>query len=252
MPSPVLALLAAVGLATSVAAATVEVEVRDMGLDPTTGSPVVRLVEKAKGARELPIWVGPFEAQAIAMEMRQVPSPRPLTHDLMKHLVERLGGKLTRVVIEDLRDSTYFATVHLAGPGGKGVIVDARPSDAIALALRLRGPIMVSEELFSRAAAARPTTTATRLWGLTVQDLTPDIAVFFQVADAHGVLVSDVAASASANQVARGDVITALDGQPVGSVSELTGRAGARATGEPVHLSLRRAGRELEVHFPDK
>src|SRR5919197_418555 len=123
------ALAFAVGCAAAAAtAATVEVTVHGMGIDPVTGSPVVRLVEKAKAGRELPIWIGPFEAQAIAIEMRGVPPPRPLTHDLMKQLVERLGGKLTRVVIGELRDNPYFATLHLDRPGGKELTLDARPS----------------------------------------------------------------------------------------------------------------------------
>src|SRR5919204_1502299 len=136
-----------------VAAGPVEVKVDGVMLDADTGSPVVRLVEKAKTHRELPIWIGPFEAQAIALEMHGVPPPRPLTHDLMKQLVERLGGKLTRVVIGELRDNTYFATLHLQRPGGKELTIDARPSAAIALALRFHGPILVAEELFARAAA---------------------------------------------------------------------------------------------------
>src|SRR5262249_32676895 len=95
------AALVLAALAGRALAGTVEVEVRGMGLDPTSGTPVVRLVEKAKAARELVIWIGPFEAQAIAMQLEGVAAPRPLTHDLMKTLVERLGAKLDRVVIED-------------------------------------------------------------------------------------------------------------------------------------------------------
>src|SRR5437867_313103 len=244
--------VAAVILAVAAAAAaakSVEVTVVGMALDPTTGSPVVRLVEKGKGRRELPIWIGPFEAQAIALEIQGVPPPRPLTHDLMKQLIERLGARLTQVVISDLRDNTYFATLHLEGPGGKELPVDARPSDAIALALRLHGPILVLEELFAKAAAAQATPAAAHLWGLTVQDLTPDIASFFKVPEAHGVLVSDVEAAAPAHELVRGDVITALDDEPVATVQELTSRAETRASAEPVRLSVRRAGRAVKVHF---
>jgi bifunctional DNase/RNase len=244
------ALAFAVGCAAAAAtAATVEVTVHGMGIDPVTGSPVVRLVEKAKAGRELPIWIGPFEAQAIAIEMRGIPPPRPLTHDLMKVLVERLGGTLNRVVIEDLRDNTYFATLHLAGADRKALVVDARPSDAIALALRLHRPILVTEDLFTRASAARPSPAAVRLWGLTLQDLTPEIAAFFEVDTERGVLVSDVAATAAAHELLRGDVITALDDRPVGSVEELASRAGARSGDEPVRLSVRRGRREVSVSF---
>src|ERR1051326_9234980 len=159
----------AVLIAVAAAAQPVEVTVEGMALDPNTGSPVVRLVEKGKGRRELPIWIGPFEAQAIALEIQGVPPPRPLTHDLMKQLIERLGARLTRVVISELRDNTYFATLNLEGPGGQELPVDARPSDAIALALRLHGPILVSDELFAKAAAAPATPAAAHLWGATGQ-----------------------------------------------------------------------------------
>jgi bifunctional DNase/RNase len=232
------------------AAGPVEVEVRGLGFDAETGTPVVRLVEKAAtgaSARELPIWIGPFEAQAIAMEMQGTPPPRPLTHDLMKQLVERLGGKLQNVVIEDLHDNTFFATLHLEGPAG-GLSIDARPSDAIALALRLRGPILVAEEVFAKSDASQPGPAAVHLWGLTVQDLTPEVAAYLEV-PAQGVLVSDVAGKAEARAAHRGDVITALDGERVGSVGELRTRAVGRATTEPVRLSVNRSGHEIELSF---
>ena len=175
--------LLAAGLATRAAGETVEVDVRGMGIDPESGSPVVRLVEKGKAGRQLAIWIGPFEAQAIAMQLQGTPPPRPLTHDLMKALVERLGGRLDHVVIEDLRDNTYFATMHVTTPSGRDLAVDARPSDAIALALRLHGPILVSDEVFAKAAVSPGEPVAARLWGLTLQDLTPEIASFFRVPD---------------------------------------------------------------------
>src|SRR5437879_1699562 len=163
---------AVLALAARALAGTVEVEVRDMEIDQASGTPVVRLVEKGRAGRELPIWIGPFEAQAIALEMHGVAPPRPLTHDLMKTLVERLGAKLDRVVIEDLRDGNFFATLQRAGPGGGDIALDARPSDAIALALRLHGPILVHEALFAQVAASQPEPAALRQWGLTVQNLT--------------------------------------------------------------------------------
>jgi len=237
---------------TLAAAAPIEVTVEGVRLDADSGTPVVRLVERipsGKGApRELPIWIGPFEAQAIALEIQGVPAPRPLTHDLMKQLVERLGGKLLRVVVGDLHDNTYFATLYLAAPGGKRLTVDARPSDAIALALRLKAPILVEEDLFSRA-ATQATPAAAHLWGLTLQDLTPELAALIDLGDAHGVLVSDVAATAPAREVARGDVIVALDDDRVVSVDDLTKRASARTPQSPVRLSVRRGEKELNVSF---
>ena len=237
-------------------AAPVEVSVDGVRLDAESGTPVVRLVERipsggeARTPRELPIWIGPFEAQAIVLEMRGASPTRPLTHDLMKSLVERLGARLDRVVIDEMRDDTYFAKLHLEASGGRTVIVDARPSDAIALALRLHGPLLVSEELFQKAAVGKVDPAAAQLWGLTLQDLTPEIAAFFEVPVQSGVLVSDVALKAPAQEAARGDVITALDGVPVASVAELTMRAGAREdAAAPVRLSVQRAGRHIVLTF---
>ena len=229
----------------------IEVVVDGLGLDPVAGTPVVRLAEKATadhGGRELAIWIGPFEAQAIALEIQGVPAPRPLTHDLMRQLVERLGGKLLRVVVGDLHDNTYFATLYLAAPGGKRLTVDARPSDGIALALRLHAPILVEEELFARA-ATQASPAAAHLWGLTLQDLTPELAALIDLGDAHGVLVSDVAATAVAREVVRGDVITALDDARVDTVDDLTKRASARTLASPIRLSVRRGEKELKLSF---
>jgi len=256
MARALVALLGLLVVATRAPARQVEVTVEGLLLDPSTGSPVVRLVEKGGSgqvagdapARELPIWIGPFEAQAIALEIQGVPPPRPLTHDLMKQLIERLGGKLDRVEIFELKDNTYFATLHVAS-GGKDLAIDARPSDAIALALRFHGPILVADDLFAKAAATRASPAAAHLWGLTVQDLTPDMASFFQADDVQGVLVSDVERAASANGVARGDVITAVDEQPVASVGDLATRAESHPHKDPVRLSVRRAGRSLDVRF---
>ena len=257
MARALVALLALLFIATYAPARQVEVTVDGLMLDPSTGSPVVRLVEKARSGkvagdapgRELPIWIGPFEAQAIALEIQGVPPPRPLTHDLMKQLVEGLGGKLERVEIFDQKDNTYYATLHVAGPGGKDLAVDARPSDAIALALRFHGPILVSDDLFAKASITRTTPAAAHLWGLTVQDLTPEMASFFQADDVQGVLVSDVARAAAANGVSRGDVITAVDEQPITSVGDLANRAESHPHTDPVRLSVRRAGRSLDVRF---
>jgi len=244
--------LAAVLLVAGVAAAAgpVEVQVRGVRLDPATGTPVVSLVERGQAARELPIWVGPFEAQAIAAEMQGVPPERPLTHDLMKTIVERLGARLDHVTISDVRDNTYFATLHLATPDGNDLSVDARPSDAIALALRLRGPILVDETIFARASQVAQVPIAAHIWGLTIQDMTPAIATFFRKSGGRGVLIADVGEDAPARDVLRGDVITALDGHDVGSVADLAEIAGGRKPTEPVTLSVRRGHRALTISFP--
>ena len=126
----------------------VRMRVAHLGLDRTTNSPVVILQEE-DGQRTLPIWIGASEANAIALELQGVKPERPLTHDLMKLLVTGLGGELRRVVIASLRENTYLAQL-LIYRGGEVFEVDARPSDSIALALRMHSPIFMNEELLER------------------------------------------------------------------------------------------------------
>jgi len=126
----------------------IAVRVDQVGIDPATNTPVVLLREVA-GDRVLPILIGPAEASAIAMELQGIRPPRPMTHDLLKRLILGLGGELRQVVIGDLRDDTYFAELELRR-AGEVVRVDARPSDSIAIALRLQAPIYLADELLDR------------------------------------------------------------------------------------------------------
>jgi bifunctional DNase/RNase len=123
----------------------VEVKVAHLGLDRATNTPVVILKEK-DGERVLPIWIGPAEASAIAMELAGVKFARPLTHDLVKQIVIGLGASLSRVLISAVKDNTYYAELHLHREDHV-VQVDARPSDSIAVALRLHAPIFTQESL---------------------------------------------------------------------------------------------------------
>jgi bifunctional DNase/RNase len=123
----------------------IEVRVAHLGLDRNTNTPVVILQEK-EGTRVLPIWIGPSEASAIAMELAGIKFSRPLTHDLLKQVIVGLGGELRKVLITTVRENTYYAELHIYRE--EDVIqVDARPSDSIAVALRLKAPIFTSDEL---------------------------------------------------------------------------------------------------------
>ncbi len=128
----------------------VEVVVAKLGLDSSTNSHVVILQEKG-GARLLPIWIGQPEADSIVMEMKNVRRERPLTHDLCKSLIVGLGGQLRRVQITKVQKSTYYAELHVARPDGL-VQIDARPSDSIAIALRLSAQIFAPESLLTAVA----------------------------------------------------------------------------------------------------
>lgn len=127
----------------------VEMKVEQVTIDPVLGTPVVILKEKG-GERSVPIWIGQGEAAAIVSELRRVPMNRPSTHDLMKDLIFRLRASVTRVLVTDLQNGTFFAEVELTTLDGE-VRLDARPSDAIALALRVQSPILVEPEVMERA-----------------------------------------------------------------------------------------------------
>ena len=129
----------------------VEVFVARLGLDSSTNSYVVILQEKG-GNRLLPIWIGQPEAESIVMQMKHMKRERPLTHDLCKLLIVGLGGELRRVQITRVQKNTYFAELHLAR-GEERVVIDARPSDSIAIALRLAAPIFAPESLLTAVAA---------------------------------------------------------------------------------------------------
>jgi uncharacterized protein len=125
--------------------ALLQVRVAHLGLDRTTNTPVVILQEQ-DGQRVLPIWIGPAEASAIAMELAGVKFSRPLTHDLLKQVIVGLGAELRKVIITQVKDNTYFAELHIYR-GDSVIQIDARPSDSIALALRLKAPIFTSDTL---------------------------------------------------------------------------------------------------------
>ncbi|MBP6820250.1 MAG: bifunctional nuclease family protein [Acidobacteria bacterium] len=122
-----------------------EVKIRGLLIDPTTNSPVVLLKDVSSDVM-LPIWVGPYEANSIASEIEKLPSLRPMTHDLIKNIIRQMGGIVNRVVVTDLKDSTFFAVIEIAA-AEQIVLIDARPSDAIALALRVDCPIYVKESV---------------------------------------------------------------------------------------------------------
>jgi len=127
----------------------IEMSIKGLMIDPVTNMPIVILRDR-DNQRALPIWVGPVEANAIALQIENVAPPRPMTHDLLRNLLEELGARLVRVVISDLRDSTFYAYLEL-DRDGEVLFVDSRPSDALALSLRVRAPVFVEERVLERA-----------------------------------------------------------------------------------------------------
>jgi hypothetical protein len=127
----------------------VEMKVKGLTLDPLTNMPIV-ILRDLEDKKALPIWVGLFEANAIALELEKISTPRPMTHDLMKDVIEGLNATVNRIVVNDLKNNTFYAIIQLTSNGNK-IVIDSRPSDAIALALRVGAPIYVSREVIEKA-----------------------------------------------------------------------------------------------------
>jgi hypothetical protein len=127
----------------------IEMMIKGLMIDPITNMPIVILKDKA-GDRVLPIWVGVFEANAIALQIENISTPRPMTHDLIKNILTEIEAEVQRIVVSDLRDNTFYAMIYL-DRDGETIAIDARPSDAIALALRTRAPIFVEDSVVESA-----------------------------------------------------------------------------------------------------
>lgn len=132
-------------------ASMIQSKINGLALDVSTQSPVVILApldaSGPNGEKVLPIWIGPFEAQAIAMELSGIPSKRPLTHDLIKSVISTMGGKVEKIEVTELVNQTFYAKIYVS-VNSHMVEIDARPSDSLALALKSKAPIFVNEELF--------------------------------------------------------------------------------------------------------
>jgi len=127
----------------------IEMSIKALILDPVTNMPIVILRDK-DGQRVLPIWVGIFEANAIQLQIENVAPPRPMTHDLLRNVIQDLKATVQKVVVCDLQENTFYALIYLA-LAGDTMAIDARPSDAIALALRTRAPIFVEDRVIDHA-----------------------------------------------------------------------------------------------------
>lgn len=136
----------------------VEMKVQGLFFDQETNQSIVILKDEATG-RTLPIWVGLFEANAITMGIEHTWTPRPMTHDLIKNIIEGMKGTVRKITVNDLRSNTFYAIISMEVEG-RPIEIDSRPSDAIALALRVKAPIFVAEKVLDSAGHAEPKTGA--------------------------------------------------------------------------------------------
>jgi uncharacterized protein len=124
----------------------IEVKIRALMMDPNSGTPII-ILKDVNSETMLPIWVGAYEANAIALEIEKIAPQRPMTHDLLRNLIVEMGASVERVVVTELRDNTFFAVIEMRAGDGTALMLDSRPSDAIALALRADCPIFVDMEV---------------------------------------------------------------------------------------------------------
>jgi uncharacterized protein len=134
----------------------IEVKIRALMMDPNSGTPII-ILKDVQSDTMLPIWVGAYEANAIALEIEKIAPPRPMTHDLLRNLIIELGVQVERVVVTSLRDNTFFAVIEMRNSDGARMVLDSRPSDAIALALRADCPIFVDMEVIKASRNTLPT-----------------------------------------------------------------------------------------------
>lgn len=197
----------------------VPVTVYQLVVDPTSRQPVVTLADAGE-QRALFIWIGLAEARAIYSELEDVEPQRPLTHDLLEEIILKTRGEIRRIVITHARDNTYFAAIFLQRAENL-IEIDARPSDALVLALKFDAAVYVSRDLFEKMSLPlKYSQDQQDSYGLSLQDLTPDLAKYLALESVKGVMVSGVqkGSRAASDGLRIGDIIVAVDGRIVEDV----------------------------------
>jgi hypothetical protein len=237
----------------------IEMEVKGVSLDAIGQTPVVILADK-EGKRALPIWIGILEADAIDRELKNISTPRPMTHDLLYSILGQAQVKVKEVKIIDLKNNTYYAKLFLT-LNKQLIEMDARPSDAIIIALKSKAPIFILATILDAqgitlAKSKRPDQGKNigERYGIRIQELTPSLASHFNFKGQKGVLVSEVI-SGSASEVSgikTGDIITRVDLKEVGNVQEFEEAFEALKEGSSVQITLFRDDKLQEVKLLPK
>ncbi len=228
----------------------VEMEVKGVRLDAVVSSPVVLLADK-EGTKALPIWIGLVEANAIDKELKNSTSPRPMTHDLLYSILAQAHVKVKQVRIVGLKNNTYYATLFLTINKGT-VEIDARPSDAIVIALKSKTPIFVSAKILDEQGIALTQKSASiERFGMRVQELTPPLASSFNFKGQKGVLVAEVlpGSVSESSGIKAGDILLKVNSKEVGSVEELQESFDSVKAGDPVRVGLFRDEQSMEVNL---
>lgn len=228
----------------------IEMEVKGVRIDAIGQNPVVILMDK-EGKKVLPIWIGVLEAGAIDRELKNIHTPRPMTHDLLYSILTQIKAKIKDIKIVDLKNHTYFAILSLIL--NKGVIeIDARPSDAIILALKSKSPILVATKILELQGISITKKQALgERFGIRVQELTPSLASHFNFKGQKGVLVAEVI-TGSAGEISgikAGDIITKINLREIGTVEEFEEVFDSLQRETSVKIQIVRDERFLEINL---
>ena len=226
----------------------IEMEVKGVRIDVVGQSPVVILMDK-DGKKVLPIWIGLPEAHAIDKELQNVSSPRPMTHDLLHSILTQTQVKVKEVKIVTLKDNTYFAALFLL-LNKERIEVDARPSDAIILALKSKAPILVATKIMEdQGVALTKNGGLGERYGIRIQELTLSLASHFNFKGQKGVLVSEIlpGSPSETSGIKAGDIITKINSKEVGSVQEFEETLDGLRAGSSVQILFYRDKNFQEV-----
>jgi bifunctional DNase/RNase len=234
----------------------VELELIDIGIDPDNRSPVLILTDREEG-KVLPVFIGVNEASSISRALGDEEMRRPMTHDLIANMIEKMGTSLVRVVIKNLEDNIYYADLVIR-MGNSEVKVDCRPSDAIAIAVRLEAPVFIKREVLELAVNEELTEWwhregMTSRLGLQLQELTDDLAGVMGAENLEGVIISSVEEGgvADENGLKRGDIVLSIDGESVGDPVEMAVVLSEMGGREVDFLILRKKEEiKIKIHVP--
>ena len=228
------------------------VDVKGVVIDPESQSPILLLVDP-DSEKGLPVWIGLSEARAITLGLQDITPPRPLTHDLTKRMLDLLNASVERVVISDLKDNTYYATLNLRA-GRKTWEVDSRPSDAVALALKFEAPLYLSRGLVRKGVLidlgpAAPEMSVEQLYGFVFQELSPEVAHYFGFGKDEGVIVTEVTPSSRAEKAGlqKGDILVRLNRTTVAGKEDVQRALGEPGRSSPIGVEVYRKGKVLSL-----
>ena len=228
-----------------------QVKIQRLTIDPSSNQPVVFLTDLQE-ERALLIWIGPCEANAMNAEMEGTKHPRPQTHDLLQGIIQKMKGKIQKIVITHSKDGIYFANLVLEREGTV-IEIDARPSDSMVLALKARVPVFVTRKMFQEMSVPlEEGRGAEAQYGITAQELTSSLAQSFSFKSTRGVLVSDVRAGSPAEKdgLQRGDIIAEIGGKATPDVKSL--RAALDKMMGPIKAKVFRKGEFIPLTLHGK